>query len=144
MVYKEFLDEVRDDFETNLNTFLQSIGLDGVSKFCTDGFSVDKNNSSLAVYAFSPNGPVMEYDGMYQTVRFTVEFYLNDKDGDNASLEILEDSSTSIGVSSTGIGASSFCSSAEGVSSCSGLISSTISPLFASNSFFLMYFSSKN
>ena len=91
MVYKEFLDEVRDDFETNLNTFLQSIGLDGVSKFCTDGFSVDKNNSSLAVYAFSPNGPVMEYDGMYQTVRFTVEFYLNDKDGDNASLEILED-----------------------------------------------------
>lgn len=91
MVYKEFLDEVRADLEQNLNGFLEQVGLDGIRAFCADGFSVEKNSSSLAVYAFSPNGPVMEYDGSYLTVRFTVEFFLDDKDGDDASLSVLED-----------------------------------------------------
>lgn len=89
MVYSEFIDEVRKDMKDNLNTFLTAIGMDGVSAFCTDGFSVEKKASSLAVYAFSPDGPVMEYDGSYQTVRFTVEFFLDDRE-DASSLRTLE------------------------------------------------------
>ena len=89
MVYSEFIDEVRKDMEDNLNTFLTAIGMDGVSAFCTDGFSVEKSDSSLAVYAFSPDGPVMEYDGSYMTVRFTVEFFLDAKEGPD-SLSTLE------------------------------------------------------
>ena len=89
MVYSEFIDEVRKDMEDNLNTFLTAIGMDGVSAFCADGFSVEKSDSSLAVYAFSPDGPVMEYDGSYMTVRFTVEFFLDAKEG-SGSLSTLE------------------------------------------------------
>ena len=89
MVYSEFIDEVREDMEDNLNTFLTSVGMNEVSAFCTDGFSVIKSASSLAVYAFSPDGPVMEYDGQYLTVRFTVEFFLNDID-EASSLSTLE------------------------------------------------------
>ncbi len=89
MVYSEFIEEVRKDMEDNLNPFLTSVGMDAVSAFCTDGFSVERSASSIAVYAFSPDGPVMEYDGMYQTVRFTVEFFLDNVD-EASSLSTLE------------------------------------------------------
>lgn len=89
MVYSEFIEEVRKDMEDNLNPFLTSVGMDAVSAFCTDGFSVERSASSIAVYAFSPDGPVMEYDGMYQTVRFTVEFFLDNVD-EASSLSALE------------------------------------------------------
>ncbi|MBQ5364483.1 MAG: hypothetical protein IIU49_00280 [Spirochaetales bacterium] len=89
MIYSEFIEEVRKDMEDNLNPFLTSVGMDAVSAFCTDGFSVERSASSIAVYAFSPDGPVMEYDGMYQTVRFTVEFFLDNVD-EASSLSTLE------------------------------------------------------
>ena len=89
MVYSEFIEEVRKDMEDNLNPFLTSVGMDAVSAFCTDGFSVERSASSIAVYAFSPDGPVMEYDGSYMTVRFTVEFFLDNVD-EASSLSTLE------------------------------------------------------
>ena len=91
MVYSEFLAEVREDMEANLNDFLAEVGLEGVRSFCADGFSVERLDRSLAVYAFSPNGPVMEDDGTECTVRFTVEFFLNASEGDEASLSELEE-----------------------------------------------------
>ena len=89
MIYSEFIEEVRKDMEDNLNPFLTSVGMDAVSAFCTDGFSVERSASSIAVYAFSPDGPVMEYDGSYMTVRFTVEFFLDNVD-EASSLSTLE------------------------------------------------------
>ncbi len=90
MIYKEFLNEVRDDLSQNLNAFLSEIGLTPVSHFCTDGFAVEKFDRSLAVYAYSPNGPVYEDSGMSATARFTVEFFLN-ATGDENQLSELEE-----------------------------------------------------
>ncbi len=81
MIYEEFINEVRDDLETNLNAFLTGTpGLSAVTEFTTDGYTVMKSDRSIAVYAYSPNGPIMEHDGTYCTVSLTIEFFLNDLD----------------------------------------------------------------
>lgn len=92
MIYEEFLKEVRDDLEDNLNAFLTGTpGLTAVTEVTTDGFTVTKRDRSIAVYAYSPNGPIMEYDGVYCTVSLTIEFFLNDSvDTDQDTLAELE------------------------------------------------------
>lgn len=90
MIYTEFINDVRQDMRENLNGFLAEIGLEAVSSFCTDGFSVEKFDKSLAVYAYAPNGPVYEDNGMMTTARFTVEFFLDATEGSGDRLEVLE------------------------------------------------------
>ncbi len=81
MIYEDFLKEVREDLRENLNAFLTGTpGLRPVEEFTSDGFSVTKADRSLAVYAYSPNGPVMAHAGTYCTVSLTVEFFLYDRD----------------------------------------------------------------
>lgn len=91
MIYKEFINDVREDLKNNLNTFLAQISLDPVAAFVEDGFSVEKAENSLAVYAYSPNGPVYEDDGTYTTVRFTVEFFKDAEDATGTGLAVLEE-----------------------------------------------------
>lgn len=89
MVYKTFIEEVRAQVKKDLNGFLSSHRLPSVEVFENNPSKIANHDKTLAIYAYNPNGPVMEMDSFYTTVKFTLHFWINQCDDaqSNASVE---------------------------------------------------------
>lgn len=77
MTYLEHINEIRQQVQTELNPFLQSMNLQKITHFCDNGFDVINNDLSLAIYADSPEGEVLKQRDTDIRVSVVFEFFFN-------------------------------------------------------------------
>lgn len=78
MTYLELITEAREIFSTELNPFLEGLGLEDVNVFLNSSFKLSKTPLSLAVYPTTSNGTTAEEQERYTEAYFVVELFVND------------------------------------------------------------------
>lgn len=78
MRYKNYLENVREIFKNNLNSFLVNRGLEPISLFAGSQYLLGQNNVSIAIYPDSPSGDVYKETNEYAEASVTISFYFNE------------------------------------------------------------------
>lgn len=78
MTYKEYIDNARNTFKTELDGFLERRGLAKMNAYVDSFLLVDQKELTIAVYPEAPSGKNYSETSDMATVGFTVCFYLNE------------------------------------------------------------------
>lgn len=76
MTFKQFMQETRDVFSSELNPFLESIGLESV-RFQRSLVGIEKHPLTVSVFPTAENGSTFEQQADNSLVRFTVQMFCN-------------------------------------------------------------------
>lgn len=74
----DFMTNVRKAIEDNINDYLAGEGLDPIQRFLASNLELGDGEREVAIFPTSSNGNTFSEDGNSCSVRFTVQFYLNE------------------------------------------------------------------